>query len=117
MKVKSLNRKKHWNLDAMKGRFMAFVGKCSDTGCWLWKGYIGSKGYPQFWIEGRSASLAHRASYILFKSDIKRDKVVDHKCNNRLCVNPEHLQAISHSKNLRLIKRRNGNGDTAKMEI
>ncbi|RZN19502.1 hypothetical protein CWO90_35315 [Bradyrhizobium sp. Leo121] len=41
----------------------------------------------------------HRASYIVFKGPIAGDMDVDHLCNNRICVNPDHLEAVSHREN------------------
>jgi hypothetical protein len=87
-------------------RFMRHVRKGVAEECWFWTGYVCARGYPRFWVEGRSSALAHRVSYALFKGPIKRDKVIDHKCNNIRCVNPEHLQATSQSNNIKAIKRR-----------
>ena len=92
-------------LKRVKERFMRFISKDS-SGCWIWTGYICVRNYPRFWAEGRSSALAHRVSYAIFKGPIGRDKVIDHKCNNTLCVNPDHLQATSQSNNIKAIKKR-----------
>ena len=99
---KSLDKEK------LKSRLKALV-KVDENGCWIYQGYTCKAGYARFWIRGKSCSLAHRISYALYKGRIRKDKVVDHKCGVRNCVNPEHLQAVSQSKNIKLIKRRNGN--------
>ena len=60
-----------------------------DDGCWEWLGST-STGYGCF-----RRGYAHRYSYELHKGAIPDGLQIDHLCRNRLCVNPDHLEAVT----------------------
>lgn len=86
-------------------RFWSKVEK-TDT-CWNWKGAI-QLGYGRFLTDSGS-SWAHRVSLELINIEIPKKMVIDHLCRNRACVNPKHLEIVSHRENIL-----RGNGVSAK---
>lgn len=59
-------------------------------GCWLWQGVLNSSGYGP-----------HREFWTDANGPIPMGLVVDHLCRQRSCVNPEHMELVTHSENLR----------------
>ena len=102
------------NLDALRSlqeqasRFWTKVDKrphMSD-GCWLWMASKrNSKGYGQFWADGKIVP-AHRWAYEQFKGPIPDGLQIDHLCRTPACVNPAHLEAVTAKEN-------NNRGNTA----
>ena len=71
----------------------------TDSGCWEWKGGKGASGrYGYLSIDGKIIG-AHQLSYTLFKGEILEGMDIDHLCRNTLCVNPDHLEAVTHREN------------------
>ncbi len=69
-----------------------------NTGCWLWTAHVVKGGYGRF-RDGRMV-LAHRWSYEHFNGPIPAGEEVDHLCRVRSCVNPQHLEAVTHVINV-----------------
>ena len=70
------------------------------TWCWLWRGYIARDGYGSAARGARKNVRAHRAIYEEMVGAIPKGLQLDHKCRNRSCVNPFHLEPVSCRENV-----------------
>lgn len=89
-------------------RFLTKIVTDPTTGCWHWLGafrYLRYKDaeyrYGSFSETGQASGpmSAHRYSYKVHKGPIPEGHEIDHICQNKLCVNPEHLRAVTHREN------------------
>lgn len=67
--------------------------------CWNWKGATrGKNGYGAVKVDGKVVSV-HKLFYVKYKGEIPEKLLVSHTCNNKLCVNPDHLKLVTAKEN------------------
>lgn len=93
--------------EQIRARIMARVRIDPDTGCYIWQGPTSGdngrgRGYPRMWLRGQMCAT-HRVMFINEYGHVPAKAQIDHKCRNRLCVNPhpDHLELVSHHENCR----------------
>lgn len=77
----------------------------TEDGCWIWTGPTSGhngrgRGYPRMSLDGGTMAV-HIVMYIIEFGPIPPRKQIDHTCRNRLCVNPDHLEMVTHKVNQR----------------
>ena len=64
--------------------------------CWNWTASQSSNGYGQFFLLQASGPIrAHRYAYMACVGEVPARKELHHRCRNKQCVNPNHLQVVS----------------------
>ncbi len=72
------------------------------TGCWNWQKTVSrSNGYGVKHTSNGSTTTAHRYVYQEMRGQIADGLELDHLCRNKRCVNPAHLEPVTHQENMR----------------
>jgi hypothetical protein len=86
--------------------------RLAENGCWQWTSTV-RKPYKKYSyangeiVRHKVKYHAHRVSWLIHRGEIPNDMHVLHKCDNPLCVNPEHLYLGTHRNNMRDMSIRN----------
>lgn len=68
--------------------------------CWIWTGSVNHQGYGHI-TAGRRGFLVHRITYVWNIGPIESGLELDHLCRIHACVNPYHLEPVTHAENMR----------------
>lgn len=102
----------------LKNRFENKFSIDIVTGCWNWTASLTHTGYGRIRESGLNSRTlsAHRVSYLLYKGSIQNNLLVLHRCDNRKCVNPEHL-FLGTSKDNAIDRERKGRSRPQRGEL
>lgn len=73
--------------------------KNQENPCWLWYGWLKGNGYASKSSKGKHVYV-HRLMYETLIGPIPNGLVIDHLCRNRSCVNPSHMEPVTHRENV-----------------
>lgn len=75
-------------------RYLKEYYEVDENGCWIWQRAISHNGYGNYGNRG-----AHRVFYEVFNGALIDGMEIDHLCRVRCCVNPKHLEQVTHKEN------------------
>lgn len=90
-------------------RFWSKVKFAGLNDCWEWQASLHPNGYGNFGVrigKKRFPKLAHRVLMEDIHGPLHRWTLVRHKCDNKKCVNPLHLELGTHQDNMNDAKQR-----------
>lgn len=99
----------------LKSRLLKGITVNASTECWEWNKGVNRQGYGRIQLINRKGARAHRAAYEVFKGQIPQGMCVCHKCDNRKCINPDHLFLGTYKDNYRDSKEKGRNAKGEKI--
>jgi len=91
------------DVNKLVGRIVRKVKVQHPSLCWVWQGKPDPTGYGRMALGGGQTARVHRVMAKAMGMELT-GKVVMHICDNKLCVNPTHLKAVTHEENMRDMK-------------
>jgi hypothetical protein len=83
-------------MTSVQQRLLMHAARNAATGCWNWSGQVSNSGHGRTKVRAADGTVrmqsAEDASYEAFIGPVPVGKLVRQRCNNPLCINPEHLE-------------------------
>lgn len=92
-------------MNSIKQRLLEKIDIRENDECWPWLASVDSRGYGNLRVGSKKHARAHRLMYEFYCGPIPDGEgfhgtIVMHKCDNRICCNPNHLTLGSHADNM-----------------
>lgn len=89
----------------IKERIAESVQVNPNTGCWIWQKSKSRNGYGKMFVGSKRDGTnrlgeAHRVAYEAYRGPIPAGLECDHLCRRRDCVNPDHIELVTHMENM-----------------
>jgi hypothetical protein len=98
---------------SLKTDVFKYITMSTSDVCWEWKQdapLAGRDSRPTFNYAGRR-HLAYRVVYELYHGvELTSEQLIRHKCDNKMCCNPMHLEVGSHAENMKDMRERQRHG-------
>lgn len=92
--------------ERLPARFWDKAQPCPMSGCWLWTACVDEHGYGRIRMTALRPDIppstrAHRLAYLVLVGDVPDGMELDHRvCRTPCCVNPAHLEPVTHRVNI-----------------
>ena len=91
---------KNYGFTNLNYSYWSITDRGYETPCWIWRSQSKRRdGYCRIQVNGKSVYV-HIAMFNIHKGEVPLGHELDHLCNQRDCINPEHLEAVTASENV-----------------
>lgn len=70
------------------------------SACWEWTARLSDRGYAVLDIDNKTVRV-HKYLWEHLHGQVPKGKELDHLCHNKCCINPNHLEPVTHLENMR----------------